>query len=159
MYNNPYNNVYASQANLDRINNQIAELERMKVQVAQQQMPPTQPAINQTFQISPNHPNSMKFVESKDDVSKELVISDTPFFSKDLSIMWIKNVKGDVRTFELEEVVEKDEKDLMIESLRMQVQDLRKELKENARTDDEFVDESIEDKKSSSLPKNRTTKK
>ena len=44
MYNTPYSNNY-NQLNLDRINNQIAELEKMKSQISQQ---PIQPPTNLT---------------------------------------------------------------------------------------------------------------
>ena len=47
MYNNPYLSSYSPQANIERINNQIAELEKMKSQMptAPQQHQPT--SINQ----------------------------------------------------------------------------------------------------------------
>lgn len=48
MYGNPY---YGStQVSMDRIDNQIKELESMRAQLQQRQ----QPAINQTFQLAPN---------------------------------------------------------------------------------------------------------
>jgi len=50
MFNNPYLNNINSQSNLDRIDAQISELEKLKRQMQQ----PMQPSINQTFQLSSN---------------------------------------------------------------------------------------------------------
>lgn len=137
MYNNPYyQNAYNPQVSIDRINNQIADLEKMRQQL---QQPPQQPqAITQNFQLAPNG-NSMKFVNTIDDVGKEIVYSDTPFFSKDMTVMWVKNTKGDIKSYELNEIVPKDTKDLQIEYLQAQIEDLRKEMKNNVSdvTDDD----------------------
>jgi len=119
MFNNPYINTYNPQASIDRINSQIAELERIKSQI------PNTPAINQTFQLAPNMGN-MKMVKSIDDVQKEFVMSDTAFFSEDLSVMWIKNNKGEIKAYSLAEIIQKDEKDLIIENLESQIKDLKK---------------------------------
>lgn len=127
MYQNPYLSAYNPQANLDRINNQIAELEKLKSQIplSNPMVAPTQPSINQTFQLAPNNQNGIKFVEQVADVGKELVITDTPFFTKDFSQMWLKNAKGEVRTFELREIIARDEKDLLIDDLRRQIEEMR----------------------------------
>lgn len=132
MYGN-YNPYYA-QPSVERINNQIAELEKMKSQIQQNQVQQTQPAINQTFQLAPNSQNVMKYVNSIEDVNKELVFSDTPFFSKDLKILWLKNTKGEIKSYELNEIIQKDEKDLLIDSLMLQIEDLKKERNENAKS-------------------------
>ena len=104
---------YNPQVNIDRINNQIMELEKMKSQLGNMQQVPI---INQTFQQT--SPSVLKYADSIDDVSKEMVVGDTPYFSKDMSVVWIKNIKNEIKTYELKEVVLKDEKDLMIESLQ-----------------------------------------
>lgn len=141
-----YNNVYNPQANLDRINMQIAELERMKTQIPQQM----QPAINQTFQIASTNREIIRYANSIDDVQKEMVVGDTPYFSKDLTIVWIKNIKGEIRSFELNEIIAKDNKDLMIENLQLQIKELRKEIK-NANTNNEYADDTTEDEKSTNV--------
>jgi hypothetical protein len=153
MYNNPYN--YNPQVNIDRINNQIAELERMKAQIPQQM----QPAINQTFQLAPTNREVIRYANSIDEVQKEMVIGDTPYFSKDLTIVWIKNIKGEIRSFELNEIIAKDNKDLMIENLQLQIKELRKEIK-NANTTNEYVDDTVEDEKSTNVSTiSKSTKK
>ena len=105
MFGNPYN-AYNPQITIDKINEQMNELNRIKQQLQQ----PQQPSINQTFQLSPTSSNNIKYVNNIDDVNKELVFNDTPFFTKDLSQMWLKNSKGEIRFFELNEVIKKDDK-------------------------------------------------
>lgn len=158
MYNNPYfNNVYNPQPSIDRINNQIAELEKLKSQMAQpQQM--GQPAINQTFQLAPTNNSTIKYANSIDEVQKDIVIGDTPFFSKDMSVVWIKNSKGEIKAYTLAEIVQKDEKDLMIESLQMQLNEM-KGLIQNAKSSSTNDNESTQDEESSSSTTVRTTKK
>lgn len=125
MFGNPYN-VYNPQASLDRINNQIAELEKMKTQIPMQQ--PTN--LTQNFQISPTN-NVIKHAESMEEVQKNMVIGDTPFFSNDMSIVWIKSTNGEIKSYELKEIIQKDEKDIQIEYLQAQIEELKKEVKKD----------------------------
>jgi hypothetical protein len=148
-------NSYNPQMTIDKINEQMNELNRMKQQLQQ----PQQPSINQTFQLSPTSNNNIKYVNNIDDVNKELVFNDTPFFTKDLSQMWLKNSKGEIRFFELNEVIKKDDKDLLIASLQMQIEDLRKEMRNNAKSNDEYVTSTNQDEKPSNVSNVRTGKK
>lgn len=154
MYNNPYMNSYNPQMTVDRINAQMNELEKMKQQIQQQMQ---QPAINQTFQIS--SPSNIKYANTLDEVNKEYVTSETPFFTKDFSQMWLKSPNGNVKVYVLEEVVKKDEKDLLIDSLQFQIEQLRKEVKENAKPINNDDDEPSQSKKSSSISNVRRSKK
>ena len=127
MYNNPYyQSIYNTQSNIDRINEQITQLEKMKQQM---QQPVQQSPITQNFQLAPNNNAGIRYANSIEDIKKDTVYVDTPFFSKDLSVVWIKNPSGNIKAFELNEIVEKDEKDLQIEFLQSQIEDLRKEMK------------------------------
>ena len=153
MFNNPY---YNPQASLDRINNQIAELEKMKQQIPQQLQQPTN--LTQNFQIAPQTQTSIRYANSIDEVKKEMIISDTPFFSKDMSVLWIKNIKGEIKAYTLAEIVEKDEKDLQIEFLQAQIEELKKGMS-TYESSDEYVDESVENEKSSSTKTGRGIKK
>lgn len=152
MYNNPY--TYNQQASIDRINSQIAELEKIKSQIPVQQ--PTN--LTQNFQLAPNNHNVMRYAKSMEEVEKNNVTTDTPFFSSDMSVLWIKNNKNEIKTYELNEIIPKDEKDLMIESLQMQLNEM-KGMIEDAKSNNEHVDESTSNKKSSNVSKSRTTKK
>ena len=130
MYNNPYMNYqqnYNQQSINDRIDSQIAQLQQMKEQMKHSSQ---QPAINQTFQLAPQQ-NGIKYANSIDDVVKEIVYIDTPFFSKDMSVLWLKNNKNEIKTYELNEIIPKDTKDLQIEYLQAQIEELKKGIKTN----------------------------
>lgn len=152
MFNNPYN--YNQQANVDRINSQIAELEKLKQSLPQNPLPTN---LTQNFQLAPTN-QSMKYANSIEDVKKEIVISDTPYFSKDLSIVWIKNTKGDVKAYELNEIIQKDEKDLMIENLQLQINQLKKEIEDAKPTNTNDV-EPIESEEPTNVQIRRTSSK
>ena len=114
MYNNPYlNNININ----DRIDNEIEKLKQMKANIQQ----PT--PITQNFQLAPT--SGMKFANTYDEVNKEMVYVDTPFFSKDMSVLWLKSSKGEIKTYELNEIIPKDEKDLKIELLQSQIEELK----------------------------------
>ena len=129
MYNNPYMNMYNPQANIDRINNQINELEKMRTQLQQPQPQPTN--LTQNFQLAPTNRDVIKYASSIDEVQRDMVIGDTPYFSKDMSVVWIKNTKGEIKTYELNEIVPKDEKDMQIEYLQSQIEELKKGMMKN----------------------------
>ncbi len=173
MYSNPYiQNVYNPQAAVDRINNQIAELEKMKQQIPQS--PISQPTnLTQNFQLAPSN-NLIKYANSIEEVQKDMVISDTPYFSKDFSVVWVKSTNGNIKTYELNEIIPKDEKDFQIEYLQAQIEELKKGMKANeqyATNDDAEYDETstteddratgatIKENKSTSISRVSTSKK
>ena len=143
MFNNPYNNVYNPQPSIDRINAQMNELERIKQQL---QQPIPQPAnVTQNFQLAPTNRDVIKYANSIEEVQRDLVIGDTPYFSKDMSVVWIKNSKGDIKTYELSEIVPKDEKDLQIEYLQEQIEEMKKGMiinESNANVDEQYDETS-----------------
>ena len=146
MYNGMYN-AYNPQMTKDRIDNQIAQLQQMKEQLPQMPIQ-NQPAINQTFQLANN--TGIRYVDTIEDVKKEIVFVDTPYFCKDLSVLWLKNSKGDIKSYELIEIAQKDEKDLLIESLQYQIDELKKG-NNNAKSDNNDVDKPTKSKESSSV--------
>lgn len=156
MYNNPYMNAYNmnQQSLAERIDNQIAQLSQMKEQIKNNQ----QPAINQTFQLAPTSNHTMRFADTITDVNKEAVYTDTPFFSKDMSVLWIKNNKGDIKTYELNEIIPKDDKDIQIELLTAQVNELKGKIN-NAKPNDELINDTIEDEESENVSIPRTSTK
>lgn len=119
--------MYNTQPSLDRINAQINELQKMKDQMTQPIQPT--PSLTQNFQLAPTNREVIKYANSIEEVQKDLVIGDTPYFSKDMSVVWIKNTKGDIKVYELNEIIPKDEKDIQIELLQSQIEELRKEMK------------------------------
>ena len=127
MFNNPYiSNIYNQQMTIDKLNEEINKLERMKAQMQQPVQQPTN--LTQNFQIAPTNRDVIKYANSLEEVQRDMVIGDTPYFSKDMSVVWIKNTKGEIKTYELNEIVPKDEKDLQIELLQSQVNKLTKEV-------------------------------
>lgn len=164
MFNNPY-----QQANLDNINRQIAELERLRTQVQQPQ--PTN--LTQNFQIAPTNQSGMKFASSIDEVQKAFVVTDTPYFTKDMSVLWVKNAKGEIKSYELTELIERDEKDIQISLLQQQINELKGMIKDEQHTsnvnaeqtttnttgDDETTRGAIKKGKSSSVSRVSTSKK
>lgn len=152
MYNNPYINNYNQQSISDRIDNQIAQLQQMKEQMRQ-----NQPAINQTFQLAPSNNSKMKYAGTIDDVNKEHVTEETPFFSKDLSIVWVKNPSGNIRIFEMKETTLKDSKDLLIDALMMQIEELKKGIKD-AKPINNDDDEPTSKSQSTNVSSRKSTK-
>ena len=146
MFNN-----YNPQISIDRINSQIAELEKMRNQMQQPIQQPTN--LTQNFQLAPTNRDVIKYASSIDEVQMEMVIGDTPFFSKNMSVVWVKNTKGDIKTYELNEIIPKDEKDLKIEYLQAQIEELKKGMvKDECNTNiDGTITEPIEDEKSTSI--------
>lgn len=143
MYGNPYNNqMYMQdlQGLRDRIDRQM--------QMANQNQPQTTP-ITQNFQLAPNQNNGIKYVSSIEDVKKELVFADTLFVNKEYTLLWVKNASGEVKTYELNEKVIRDEKDLKIEELEAKINKLMKE-KEN----EQYVNENDVGTTSSKKPTN-----
>ena len=154
MYGNPYNNqMYMQdlQGLRDRIDRQM--------QMANQNQSQQIPQINQNFQLAPNQGGiGVKYVNNIEDVKKELVFADTVFLDKEYANMWIKNAKGEIRTFSIIEIIAKDEKDLEIENLKSQIEEL-KGMMLNAKHDDANVNESTTSKKSSNVSNDKSSKK
>ena len=136
-----FNNPYMQQQNLDRINDQIRQLENIRNQM-QQPAP-----ITQNFQLAPS--SSIRYAKSIEEVDKSPVMGDTPFFSQDMAVMWLKNTTGEVKTYELKEIIKKDEKDLKIEFLMAQIE----EMKNNAKSNIANVDGTTKDEESTSISK------
>lgn len=154
MYNNPYlSSAYNQQASLDRINEQINQLENIKKQMQQpQQQQPT--SLTQNFQLAPTTRDVIRYASSMEEVQRDMVIGDTPYFSKDMSVVWIKNIKGEIKTYELSEIVPRDDKDIKIEYLQAQIEELKKGMKKNESkfNVNDFVTEPTESEESTSIP-------
>ena len=159
MYNNPYMinyNPNLSQLGLsERIEGEIAKLQQMKEQMKNNNQ---QPAINQTFQLAPTNSHTMRYANTIEDVERESVYFDTPFFSKDMSVLWVKNAKGDIKTYELNEIVQKDEKDIQIEMLQAQINEMKGMIK-NAKPNDELINEPVESKESTNVSISKSSTK
>lgn len=155
--NNMYQRNYSiNQQNLyEQIDNEINNLqqmkERMKNNNTQQQA--QQPSINQTFQLAPTSRDAMKYANSIEEVQRDIVIGDTPYFAKDMSIVWVKSINGTIKSYELKEIIPKDEKDLQIEYLKAQIEELKKGMNKDERYTnvDDTIAKSTKDEKSSNV--------
>lgn len=175
MFNSPYiTSAYNPQSSLDRINDQINQLETMKKQIQQQPMPqPTN--LTQNFQLAPTtNKEVIRYANSLEEVQRDAVVGDTPYFSRDMSVVWVKNAQNQIKTYELTEIVPKDEKDLQIELLQAQIDELKKGMKANeqydtnvvttkattnSNRDDEPIRDAIKENKPTGVSKLSTSKK
>ena len=168
MYNNPYMNMYNPQASIDKLNEQINNLEKMKAQMQQPAQQPTN--LTQNFQLAPTSRDVIRYATSIEEVQRDMVIGETPYFSKDMSAVWIKNLKGEIQAYELKEIVPLDEKDMQIKYLQLQIEELKgkidnvsnvsnvsnvnaKQNATNTSADDKPIGESIESTKSANVSK------
>ena len=171
MFNTPY--MYNTQPSLDRINAQINELEKMKEQM-QKPIQPQPTNLTQNFQLAPTNREVIRYANSIEDVQRDVVVGDTPYFSKDMSIVWVKSINGTIKSYELNEIVEKDPKDIQIEYLQAQINELKKGMVNNEQPTsnvvieqdatntpkfNEPVGEPIKEEKSTSIQRIPTGKK
>lgn len=145
---NPYNN----QMYMNDLQNMRDRIDR-QLQMANQNQPQSTP-ITQNFQLAPSQNNNgIKYVYSIDDVKKELVFVDTLFVNKEYTQLWHKNASGEIKTYELRKIIEKDEKDLKIEQLEAKINMLVKE-RENEQYVNEDANGATSSKKSTSSKSN-----
>ena len=143
MYN-PYNNQLYMQ-DLQGLRDKIDR----QMQIANQQQPQTTP-ITQNFQLAPNQSNQgIKYANSIEDVKKELVFADTLFVNKEYTQLWYKNASGEVKTYELREIIILDEKDRKIAELEEKINMLVKE-----RENEQYVNENVNGATSNKKPTN-----
>lgn len=119
---NPYNqNLYLQdlQNMRDRIDRTMQNYQNQ----TQQQAP-----ITQNFQIAPQtNPSELQsgYANNIDEVRNIFMTKNGVFVNKDLTTLWFKNTEGNIRTFTLAEVIEKDAKDMKIEELEKQIEEMK----------------------------------
>jgi len=137
----------------DRIDNQMKQYQQSQMQMQQPQIP----QINQNFQITPTTNNNneiqAKYVNNIDDVKNTFVMTTGLFVNKEMNTLWFKNVNGDIRTFNLQEIIEQDEKDIEIQRLRNEIENMKGMIMNESRITN--VDEQIADEKSTKLQSNK----
>ena len=116
------------------------------IQQAQNQQP-IQPQIHQSFQLAPQTNNSeiqARYVTDINEVKNIFVVNTGLFVNKEMNTLWLKNINGDIRTFNLEEVIEIDEKDKEILALKKQIEDMKEMMSNATQYDNTNIDESVE---------------
>ena len=162
MYNyNPYSNQLNQGYNSYAQNNYLNELQQMRekidkqIQQAQQpqQQPqsviPTSQPITQNFQLAPQTNNTSelecRYAENIDEVKNTFVMKTAIFVTKDYSTMFVKDVSGNIKTYKTEEVIEVDEKDIQIQNLQRELQEM-KSLMAQSISQNEEVKETVKPK-------------
>lgn len=131
---NPYmNNSYGYpvmqelQSMKDRIDRTMQNYQQTQNQFMNPNQQPAQ--IQQTFQLSNPQSNTNdfdgKYADNIEEVKNTLVYKNTLFINKDMSVLWHKAANGEIKTYTLIEVIQKDEKDKKIENLEKQIEDMK----------------------------------
>lgn len=110
----------------DRIENQMKQIQQSQMQMQQPVPQPTN--LTQNFQITPTSTNAemqAKYVSNVDEVKNTFVMSVGVFVNKELDTLWFKNVNGEIRTFSLNEIIEQDPKDLEIQRLKQELEEMK----------------------------------
>lgn len=147
---------------VDRINKQIEDLQNLKSQMQNpMQMPNSAtPAINQTFQLAnTNNMNDFdgKYANNIDEVKNTLALKNMLFVNKEMNILWLKDVTGNIKSYTLTEIVELDEKDKKIMELEKQIESMKGMIL-NAKSDNINVDEPIAKSKSTNVSNDKPSK-
>lgn len=110
----------------EKIDRQMQQMQQFNQNQMQQQPTPTN--LTQNFQLAPNPTNNeleSKYVNNIDEVKNTFVMKTGVFLNKELNTLWIKNTNGDIRTFELSEIIPQDPKDIEINNLKKELQRMR----------------------------------
>lgn len=128
---NPYNSNFYMQdlQNMkDRIDRTMQQYQHQQNQFQNQMMPQQPTNLTQNFQLSPMQNNSdltAKFVNGIDEVKNTFVMNIGLFVNKEMNTLWTKNVNGDIKTYSLQEVIELDPKDVEINNLKQELENMR----------------------------------
>lgn len=146
----PYGSQYYNQQYEQNLQNIMRDAQNKLNQLHNPPQPQQQVPITQNFQLTPSSGlNGIKYAEDIEEVKRQQVFGDTIFVNKEYSSLWLKSATGDIKSYELIEIVEKDEKDRKIDELMAKIESLEKEIKNNEPTsDDTNASEPNEDVKS-----------
>ena len=136
----------------ERIDKQMQQMQQFNQNQIQNQQPI--PQINQSFQLAPNPTNNeleSKYVNNIDEVKGIFVMKTGVFLNKELNTLWIKNTNGDIRTFELNELVEIDPKDREITMLKQELEKMKEMISNESNGNNTDYDESNESKNATKL--------
>ena len=109
----------------EKIDRQMQQVQQMNQNQMQQQQPVP---ITQNFQLAPNPVNNeleSKYANNIDEVKNTFVMKTGVFLNKDFTSMWVKTTDGNIKTYELNEVIQQDPKDVEINNLKQEIQRMR----------------------------------
>lgn len=137
----------------EKIDRQMQQMQQLNQNQMQQQPIPTN--LTQNFQLAPNPTNNeleSKYANNIDEVRNTFVMKTGVFLNKELNTLWIKNTNGDIRTFELNELVEIDPKDREITMLKQELEKMKEMISNESNVNNSDYDESNESKNAKKLP-------
>lgn len=136
----------------EKIDRQMQQMQQLNQNQMQQQQPVP---ITQNFQLAPNPVNNeleSKYVNNIDEVKNTFVMKTGVFLNKELNTLWIKNTNGDIRIFELNELVEIDPKDREIAILKQEIEKMKEMISNESNVNNTDNDGADESKKSARIP-------
>lgn len=138
----------------EKIDRQMQQMQQLNQNQMQQQ--PQIPQVNQTFQLAPNPTNNeleSKYANNIDEVRNTFVMKTGVFVNKDFTSMWVKTTDGNIKTYELNEVIQQDPKDIEINNLKKELQKMREMINYDNKSDvnNSDNDGADESKKSSRI--------
>ena len=137
----------------EKIDRQMQQMQQLNQNQMQQQPTPTN--LTQNFQLAPNPNNNeleSKYVNNIDEIKGIFVMKTGVFLNKELNTLWIKNTNGDIRTFELNEIIPQDPKDVEINNLKKELQRMKEMIANESNVNNSDNDESNESKNAKKLP-------
>lgn len=142
----------------EKIDRQMQQMQQFNQNQMQQQPVPTN--LTQNFQLAPNPINNeleSKYANNIDEVRNTFVMKTGVFLNKELNTLWIKNTNGDIRTFELSEIIQTDPKDVEINNLRQELQRMKEMISNESNGNSTDYDEPNESKNATKLSNNKRT--
>ena len=137
----------------EKIDRQMQQVQQMNQNQIQQQPTPTN--LTQNFQLAPNPTNNeleSKYANNIDEVRNTFVMKTGVFVNKDFTSMWVKTTDGNIKTYELNEVIQQDPKDVEINNLKLELQRMREMISNESNVNNSDYDESNESKNAKKLP-------
>ena len=138
----------------EKIDRQMQQMQQLNQNQMQQQPTPTN--LTQNFQLAPNPNNNeleSKYANNIDEVRNTFVMKTGVFVNKDFTSMWVKTTDGNIKTYELNEVIQQDPKDVEINNLKLELQKMREMINYDNKSDVDNTDydESNESKNAKKL--------
>lgn len=137
----------------EKIDRQMQQMQQLNQNQMQQQPTPTN--LTQNFQLAPNPTNNeleSKYANNIDEVRNTFVMKTGVFLNKELNTLWIKNTNGDIRTFELSEIIDIDPKDKEIAILKQELEKMKEMISNESNGNNTDNDGADESKKSARIP-------
>ena len=125
----------------EKIDRQMQQMQQLSQNQMQQQQQPV--PITQNFQLAPNPTNNeleSKYANNIDEVRNTFVMKTGVFVNKDFTSMWVKTTDGNIKTYELNEVIQQDPKDVEINNLKQELQKMREMINYDNKSDVDNTD-------------------